>query len=404
MSPIKTFLPIVGIAMLGGCTTDRGHRDAFSERDSAGVRIAESQASMWGQGDGWKVTSEPSLSIGQEEGDSSSAFGDVVGAVSLNDGSVVVADKLSGLLSYFDGAGKFRFSRGGLGGGPGEMADLSALSSCGSSSVFAFDRQTHRVQQWNSDGVLQKEFELVEPTKARVPYRTACGSSGFVGIGWGDLSALSSNRTNRFYTQSAPVWLFDTAGKVVRELGSFVQSERVFVVNQNGGGSSGPHPLGRSTVLAVTDSGVYIGTSEQFDVRVYGLDGKLKEIFRAPSHDSAYTKEFLDKYRATTLEGEAASRKKLVEKSGWLMPSGIPAYSEMIVDPGYNIWLHRFRAPWEDSNDWAVFGSNGRYLGDVATPRGLNIREIGSDYVLGIVSDSLGVQRVERHKLDRNGA
>lgn len=49
-----------------------------------------------------------------------------------------------------------------------------------------------------------------------------------------------------------------------------------------------------------------------------------------------------------------------------------------------------------------VFAGSGQYVGTVQVPTSTSVLEIGSDYVLGIETDSLGVQRVVMHRLSRN--
>lgn len=50
---------------------------------------------------------------------------------------------------------------------------------------------------------------------------------------------------------------------------------------------------------------------------------------------------------------------------------------------------------------WTVFDPGGRIQGLVETPPGLDVLEIGADYVLGRVTDELGVEYVHVWALDR---
>jgi len=70
--------------------------------------------------------SEP-VNIGVMEGDSAYIFGEVVDAEFLSDGSLAVLDRQANLLRVFDEDGTFRYSAGGPGEGPGEMAFPVAL-------------------------------------------------------------------------------------------------------------------------------------------------------------------------------------------------------------------------------------------------------------------------------------
>ena len=50
---------------------------------------------------------------------------------------------------------------------------------------------------------------------------------------------------------------------------------------------------------------------------------------------------------------------------------------------------------------WTVFDAEGRIQGLVETPPGLEVFEIGEEYVLGVVEDDLGVEYVQLWALDR---
>ena len=50
---------------------------------------------------------------------------------------------------------------------------------------------------------------------------------------------------------------------------------------------------------------------------------------------------------------------------------------------------------------WTVFDAEGRALGFIETPDGLTVFEIGADYLLGRVTDYLGVESVQVWGLER---
>ncbi|MCY4508956.1 MAG: hypothetical protein OXG35_18670 [Acidobacteria bacterium] len=52
---------------------------------------------------------------------------------------------------------------------------------------------------------------------------------------------------------------------------------------------------------------------------------------------------------------------------------------------------------------WTVFDDDGRVLGLMDLPPDLDIFEIGEDYILGSVSDDLGIESVQLWPLDRSG-
>ena len=68
-----------------------------------------------------------------------------------------------------------------------------------------------------------------------------------------------------------------------------------------------------------------------------------------------------------------------------------------------HLWLEEFEPPGEDRPGalWTVLDPEGRVLGWVETPDGLEIYEIGADYLLGHTRDELGVEYVQLWSMER---
>ena len=64
-------------------------------------------------------------------------------------------------------------------------------------------------------------------------------------------------------------------------------------------------------------------------------------------------------------------------------------------EPGWVVWL--------PSGLHDVFRPDGVYLGTMKLPQDLDVMEIGTDYVLGVARDELGVEYVEVYGLERGG-
>ena len=84
------------------------------------------------------------------------------------------------------------------------------------------------------------------------------------------------------------------------------------------------------------------------------------------------------------------------------MPTKLPTYASLRVDPEGNVWAGRFESPGTmHAQEWDVFSHDGGYLGVVIMPEGLNVFEIGLDYVLGKWLDDSDVEFVRRYRLIR---
>ena len=81
-----------------------------------------------------------------------------------------------------------------------------------------------------------------------------------------------------------------------------------------------------------------------------------------------------------------------------------PAFEEIVTDLAGYLWVREYRMfdmLGEGDVVWTVFDPEGRIEGLVETPVGLEIFEIGEDYVLGVVGGGLGGEFVRLGALDR---
>jgi len=78
-----------------------------------------------------------------------------------------------------------------------------------------------------------------------------------------------------------------------------------------------------------------------------------------------------------------------------------PAFSDLLVDVEGNLWVEEYRVPSVKHRPvhWSVFDAEGRWLGNVRTPPGLQLRYVGTDRVIGFWQDEDDVKHVRVHAL-----
>ena len=81
------------------------------------------------------------------------------------------------------------------------------------------------------------------------------------------------------------------------------------------------------------------------------------------------------------------------------VPTTMPAHGELLVDYAGRLWTRRYVPPWDDSNSWMVFDTDGMWLCDVDLPRRLQVLEVGEGYILGLIQDELEVEYVQLYRL-----
>ena len=82
-------------------------------------------------------------------------------------------------------------------------------------------------------------------------------------------------------------------------------------------------------------------------------------------------------------------------------PDHKEALERLVVDRAGNVWVLALDAV-NDPAGWRVFDRDGQQIATVDTHAGFEPRDIGDDWVLGVVRDDTGVPRVQQRSLQRN--
>lgn len=173
-----------------------------------------------------------------------------------------------------------------------------------------------------------------------------------------------------------------------------------------GGVSSWYAPFGAVRMAATHDESVYTGDGSTFEVCEIDPRGAVVRIVRRRADRIPVTSAAVDSFEAVMLQGALTEehrrgRARLFRE--WSYPSFRPAYGQLLVDPEGNVWARHYAIASEHSK-WTVFNPRGHWLGVVEMPAGLAVKRIGPDFVLGVTTDDLGVERVQLIGLEKQGS
>ncbi|WP_419165386.1 hypothetical protein [Candidatus Palauibacter sp.] len=98
------------------------------------------------------IAGEPLVRIGALDGPLEYIFGEVAGAVRMDDGSIVVVDEQSHNVRRYDADGQHLWTSGREGDGPGEYRGLRLLRNCPGAAITVFDWVQDRITQLDLDG------------------------------------------------------------------------------------------------------------------------------------------------------------------------------------------------------------------------------------------------------------
>lgn len=402
--------PPIGLALvlaLAACGFDGAvWRDAVVVRDSSGVRIVESRAPAWREGQGWRIRSEPLLRIGRVDGAEADQLYRVRGAVRLSDGAVVVANAGTGQLRWYDANGVHLASAGAPGDGPGEFRSLSWIGRVADDSIYAWDRDLRRITVFHG-GRLGRVATADVPLDRRLPTVVGALRDGSVVVTGGP--TLVPEGDPGVQRPPLPVWLVSRDGARRATLGPFPDQ----AVNRRPAATPGAWittavPFGASTVVTAAGDRIVVGDNVAYELRLHAPDGSLAAVFRRPD---AVPRPVRPEDLAAELEARLAPLPPIEAiRDGIRMtfeeppaPGTMPHFRAVFADPDGNLWVQAYAPPQEPGTLWDVFDPEGRWLGGVEVPPGLEITEIGRDYVVGITRDALDVEYVQVHEVVKAG-
>jgi hypothetical protein len=397
--------PIVLLSVLAACGDAASTASAPVVRDSAGITIVENFAPMWREGEAWRLSPEPIDDIGVVDGDPAYQLFQVSVAVRLSDGSVIVANRGSHQLRYFDAGGSHLTSAGGQGGGPGEFADLRWVGLMPGDSVIAYDIAHRRLSVFDSHGIFQRSA-------------TVQGPQFFAHGVFADGSVLMyrpENREEGVTRRTIIAVRYGSDGILLDSIVSLPGPELVIESKERtlprGGGvyaywTSQDLVFGHNSVLAVAGMHLYAGTQDRYEIDVWDTTGTMVTSVRAAHESVPVTQAQVDAYKAEALaasSGEHGAEEDIAEhrKSLEEAPHSevFPAYGSIVIDAEGNLWVEVYRPPGDDHPRWTVFDAGHRMLGTVETPQNFTVFQIGADFVLGKSTDDLGVEHVQLYTL-----
>ncbi len=372
-------------------------------RDSAGVRIVENQAPMPDSRLTWEISTEPTLSIGTLDGEEAYQLFQVRTATRIADGRVLVANGGTSEIHVFDASGTHLDTWGREGEGPGEFTRLSSVGPWPGDSLMAWDRGQRRISIFDLEGNHGRTFAFSQNEEVRFPQYQGLLPDGSILV-----SATSSftageaepglDRQDRGYALLGP------EGELLGGFGSYPGTE-MYV--RTGGGSMMVigHPFGRSSPSAIWRGIILISPNDTYEIRGYDTSGALELIVRREHPLREVSQADIDAYVAEQLadvEGdELAEENVRFRFEGFPTVESFPAFESLKVDARGYLWVEEYRMPGVERTVWTVFDAEGHVQGLVETPLGLDVYEIGEDYILGLARDDFDIEYVQIFRLTR---
>jgi hypothetical protein len=339
----------------------------------------------------WAVSAVPDLVVGVRDGDPDYVFFRVTGVAMRPDGTIVVVHGGMNEIRTFDGEGRFLRRIGREGQGPGEFSGPQLIPSRTYDSLFVGDASRFTVL------TAHDSIRVLGPM--RFPLLPAVALEGGIVLfgpegGWTRPTtagiATGRIRAHRFVDVGKP----EAPGVLVARV---TPQSTIAAPLPNGGSAGVAIPFTVQPSHAAARRGIYVAQGMDPEVLEYDLQGNLVRrielpLSRRPVPASAYT-DAVARRRSET--------RRILERVGQPPGQTYPVVSGLVADSEGGVWVQVYSWERGAQTRWLAVSEAGEVIGEVSTPPGFEVHQVGPDFLLGIHRDDLEVETIVLHRLRR---
>jgi hypothetical protein len=387
-------------SLLGAIGCDAGLNTATATRDSSGVWIVESRLPAWSDGEAWTIAAEPTLQIGDLEGDPDYRFFRIEAAVWLPDGGIIVANGGTADIKAFGQGGGHRWTHGGRGDAPGEYRLISGLGTGPGDSLWVYDFGLRRFTVLTTLGDVVRTVSVGANLSAANAVGRYPDGSFVVKESWS--GQTHDNTGFGLVRQLVAVARFASSGEGPDTIAT-VPGREVFLGVEGRRMVMSAPLFGRNASAATHRGSLVLGTQEIFQIEFFSMDGILEQVARVLDVDLSITASDVADMKARVLARELERERAMMAShlDAMDLPSTRPAYGDLLIDQDGNVWASEYMRYPKVPHDWYVISSRAEFLGTVPMPDGFRLLDIRDDAVLGVWRDESDVQYIRVYPLEK---
>ncbi len=329
-----------------------------------------------------------------------------IASIAADPTHVYTLDALNQAVFVHTLAGRFITGFGRKGARPGEFIQPVAIGFVEPDSIFVFDVDSWRLSVFSVRGRLLRTQTVGRTEPFGPVFEVRFGPHGEIyQLGYGKYQASLSDalgpRQSGAVRGTNTLERWDAASRTWLELADVPGLE---VYAERGGGGIEDVPFAARALWAPVHDGLWYADNETYTLTRYSQSGEKRcDVHVVHTNPSVSESERAAFYNAADLSGDPRLEGRLASirqaRTHIPVPATKPDLTALVVSSEGNLWI---RVPMPDGDAghpngqaaWQVFDADGRPIGSGTFPSGFRPVLIRHDEVIGVLTDSLGIDRV----------
>jgi hypothetical protein len=326
--------------------------------------------------------------IGEEDGAPAVLLVGIVGAVLLPSGELAAADGGDHAIRFFDRSGALVRTVGREGAGPGEFRLMNWFGRCADGDLLATDVILGRATVLDPTGQVRET--VVTPEWFRFNRVLACGPGKQLLVLADHPRHLGEpGKVTRF---PAALVRFTLGSDRADTLALVAGNELYYARNVQ---AYSPYPLGAAVHAAAHGNWAYLAQNDEAFIRVFDLEQRTDDAFFHHLPTRAVTAADWRTARAEIVDRQPLRRtrqvlEQVLEEA--TVPRTHPPFMDLKSDRAGRLWV---RLPADGpSTTWMILTPQGEHIASLALPSSVEPLDVGSQDLIAVERDDLGVQRI----------
>ena len=274
--------------------------------------------------------------------------------------------------------------------------------------MFAFDSRSRRVTSFSLNGDLIETTGLRSPAIGR-PLSVIRQDDGtyLSQYPWVDPSGQDTGPQDmRLDLDSIAIVHLDAAAALIDTVRVLADRTRARRVQDRGGGilatQQANTPYSALAFMRSDGVRVIVAHSGVFELDLLGPAGEAQTVLRVLGVQHPATADEIRARQEATIREELGDGE--IDPAVWLLnieflPDRLPAFAAIVISDGGDVWVALTEYDGSGGYDWLVFTPSAELRGVVHTPPDMQLFEISSNFIVGVVFDEFDVPYVRRYPL-----